>query len=134
ELDGFYRNAAPTVSLPTYPFERERYWIESKTPREVTKVKPLDADADIPRAKAAVSQSAEYGDEWVYDLVWQTKPSAQKLSPAMAAELDENLLHSMSRTPATAELMRVEQLMELVMPTYATYILQAFREAGLSIL
>ncbi len=58
------------VSLPTYPFERQRYWIEPGG-------KVLASKA----AEAAPSADAPQGEQWFHRRVWKQLP-AEKLAPA----------------------------------------------------
>jgi acyl transferase domain-containing protein/acyl carrier protein len=52
------------LALPTYPFQRERYWVDAPATGGDT-------------AAAAVSRgAAEYRRDWIYDVDWQTAPAA----------------------------------------------------------
>jgi acyl transferase domain-containing protein/SAM-dependent methyltransferase/NADP-dependent 3-hydroxy acid dehydrogenase YdfG len=122
DMSGLYRDVANTVSLPTYPFERERYWLDSANSgknerRDSARRVELKLSADI--------------DEWIYDLVWEPKPLSRKIPQMSTAGLDQ-LIGPMSITPVTPELMRVEHLTAAAMPIYATYIVQALQQMGLS--
>lgn len=67
DMSGFYRDEARTISLPTYPFEKERYWLDSESDR--------DANRRIaPRAESARLPGEVADDEWIYDLSWEPKP------------------------------------------------------------
>ncbi len=136
DLSGFYRDAAAnTVSLPTYPFERERYWLDSENDgKSGHRHSERETELKQPAGDAAPNQQADDSagtDEWIYDLVWEAKPLSRKASLLSAVGLDE-LIGGTSAIPATPDLMRVEELTAAAMPVYATYIMQALHEAGLS--
>jgi len=58
------------VSLPTYPFERERYWVEPE--------READAAATEIRAEAEARRAPE---DWFYVPVWRQTPPAEFLQP-----------------------------------------------------
>jgi len=131
DLESLYDPNSGTVALPTYPFERERYWIEpeeswGRLERKTPGASVATVDADGKAAEDSVESAAE---EWVYDLVWEPKPLARKLSKSTAEKLDNDLLRKIALTPATPELMRLERAMTAVTPVYASYVLQALRRA-----
>lgn len=114
---------AITVSLPTYPFERERYWIaganESKRDR-------ISNSINVESSQPLVTGADSKTDDWLYDLVWEPKPLRRE--PGL--DLDE-LDDTDSEAPATDELARIARLNSASSPIYASYALQALRECGL---
>jgi SAM-dependent methyltransferase/short-subunit dehydrogenase/acyl carrier protein len=140
DMDEFSSTAAAnTIPLPTYPFERERYWLDPEhnvqTGRNAgkeslhqdkfvrsTSEAPLNAVADPP---------AVDGDDWIYDLAWTAKPLPHETSRS-TVKLDDELMESVALTPASEELLRVERLMAALKPVYVAYILRALQDAGLS--
>ncbi len=78
------------VPLPTYPFERERYWVAPSTGRT----------AGAPNAENAVTEGRRPPDDWFYAPLWQQAPplpppalSGQRwLVFAHDSEADRNLL------------------------------------------
>ena len=61
EWRGLFAGVTPRkVSAPTYPFKRDRFWVE------------IDPAKRTPRTAIA----SEPWREWLYDLEWQPKPSA----------------------------------------------------------
>ncbi|HYW40567.1 MAG TPA: SDR family NAD(P)-dependent oxidoreductase [Terriglobales bacterium] len=63
------------VSLPTYPFERQRYWIEPG--EKVLASKAAEAALSV----AAPIAEAAQGEQWFHRRVWRKSP-AEKTSPA----------------------------------------------------
>src|SRR6185437_14907829 len=140
EMDEFFSNAgANTISLPTYPFERERYWLD---PEHDLQSRP-DAGEGIGDSSRRSNSSQDASDssladpqiagadDWIYDLVWEPKPLADATSRS-SIRLDKNLMESVAVTPASEELLRVERLMTVLKPVYVGYILRALQDAGLS--
>ncbi len=140
DMDGFSSIAAAnTVALPTYPFERERYWLDPVTEdrskpnagkKNLDQDNPAGSPLDTPYNPTADPRIADV-DKWIYDLVWESKPLSRKTSRS-TARLDDDLIGSLAVTPASEDLVRVERLMSAMKPVYATYILRALQDAGLS--
>jgi acyl transferase domain-containing protein/acyl carrier protein len=53
------------VPLPTYPFERKRYWIE-----------PNEEEVERRRARVRANEKAATPEEWLYVRNWQQRPPA----------------------------------------------------------
>jgi acyl transferase domain-containing protein/predicted O-methyltransferase YrrM len=140
DMDEFSSTAAAnTISLPTYPFERERYWLDPEqnvqSERNAGKEtlhqdKFVRSTSDAP-FNAVADPPAVDGDDWIYDLVWTPKPLPHKASRS-TIRLDTDLMGSVAVTPASEELLRVERLMAALKPVYVAYILRALQDAGLS--
>ncbi len=140
EMDEFPLTAAAnTISLPTYPFERERFWLDPEpdlqfrrdagnTPRHPGSSLRSTPDASL---KLSTDPPMTGIDEWTYDLVWDPKPLPNPISHS-TIRLDKDLMEGVAETPATEELLRVERLMAELKPVYVGYILRAFQGAGLS--
>jgi acyl transferase domain-containing protein/SAM-dependent methyltransferase/acyl carrier protein len=124
DMNAFYRRASNPISLPTYPFEKERYWIDIGTGRG------LGAGAVSGTKHVAIEAGGEESDGWVYDLKWEPKPLVGE-SKKTAAALDEELLAEISLTPASRELIRAAELAGTAMPVYSAFILEAMQSAGL---
>lgn len=117
DMSTFYDHApATTVPLPTYPFERKRYWIESGTDSKLDRASgSISVGGGI--TPSAIMSAEEHG--WLYDLVWEPKTIA-----GAADEAD-------SEMPATDELAEIAKLNAKSAVVYASYALQALRECGL---
>jgi acyl transferase domain-containing protein/thioesterase domain-containing protein/acyl carrier protein len=66
------------VSLPTYPFERQRYWIEPGSKALASK------EAEAAPSAAAPSAEAVQSEQWFHRRVWKKSP-AEKAVPAAHA-------------------------------------------------
>jgi malonyl CoA-acyl carrier protein transacylase len=76
DWSGFYREyLGKKVTLPNYPFQRERYWIEST----VTPYQP--AEIGLPE-----------NQEWCYELEWQQQERREELAPKESPKSLENWL------------------------------------------
>jgi acyl transferase domain-containing protein/SAM-dependent methyltransferase len=129
---------AATVSLPTYPFERERYWLdwssESQVARPTNQGNSLPTDAALPAIDADVSTSdlRNASDEWIYDLAWEPKPLLRQHSDLSTVRLDEKLIESLNCEPLSDELIRIGHGSIVLRPICATVALETLQAAGLS--
>lgn len=57
------------VTLPTYPFQRERHWFKPSSPLAVQPVATGTATARVPPPEA---DAAELPGDWLYELEWKT--------------------------------------------------------------
>lgn len=130
DMSRFYSNVvANSVTLPTYPFERERYWILTE-----------DGDRRLGRSEDIVASMPNNPtddgetslENWIYELAWEPKPLPAVSLTRPAAPMEEEVSEISSVTPASDELARIADLNRSATPVYAAYILQALCEAGLS--
>jgi acyl transferase domain-containing protein/SAM-dependent methyltransferase/acyl carrier protein len=106
-----YNGRHPTkVSLPTYPFERERYWVGA--PREQTSRYPSEADRQ----------------NWFYRVEWNPAPiPTQKVSPA---NLVEELRLAFQHSSAASGLSRYRDLLPVLERVAAAFASRALTEIG----
>ncbi len=98
------------MALPTYPFERERYWVES-----AAKPGPAKGARDSgwgPTAGGVALVRRDDLDSWFYSLTWRKTPAAGLVLPAVAepvgtwvvvgeaGELDAALIAGLERSDA----------------------------------
>ncbi len=81
------------VSLPTYPFQRERHWVETRTQT------PVPAPA---KAQRAADQSSE--PDWLYETIWERQASTESCE-----WLEPSAIPSQARA-WVSELLPTEQL------------------------
>ncbi|MBE9224387.1 SDR family NAD(P)-dependent oxidoreductase [Phormidium sp. LEGE 05292] len=88
DWSGFHRDyPGNKVTLPNYPFQRERYWIESTTT-------PYQASEFV---------SSE-NQEWCYELEWQQQERREELAPKKSSTSPENWLIFADRQGISQEL------------------------------
>jgi acyl carrier protein len=68
------------VALPTYPFQRQRYWIENAGRRPARYTAQTGAQDDLANAL----ESGRVPDDWFYELVWEPKP--QQPTPQLSGD------------------------------------------------
>jgi acyl transferase domain-containing protein/acyl carrier protein len=61
------------TSLPTYPFERQRYWIDSPSTGARVKGRPSE--------KASAERPGPDPREWLYELRWEPRPAVSSQGP-----------------------------------------------------
>jgi len=69
------------VALPTYPFQRQRYWIEGPARRSAQFSKLANAQ-DKNEGAAQAAGAGQVPDDWYYKVVWEPKPFRSALAPA----------------------------------------------------
>ncbi len=117
--ESLYRDeTAATVSLPTYPFERERYWLEERRPTRQS----FQENA----AFRSETNSAADPHDWIYDLVWVPKPLPQRSRVAF----DANLIEQMPVRDAGDDLIHYSGLNARLDPVCTAYIANALKNMG----
>ena len=88
------------VPLPTYPFQRKRYWL-TDLPQQPASQQPISQQPVSQEPAAAEPGSAPNPASWLYELQWRPQPLASRgpASPAAWLVLDEG-------HPQGAELVR----------------------------
>jgi acyl transferase domain-containing protein/ubiquinone/menaquinone biosynthesis C-methylase UbiE len=130
-------HAPNTVSLPTYPFERERYWLDSpaysQPARQTNQENHHQASSLLPVdvVNGPTSHRQSTVDDWVYDLVWEPKPLVRQ-SHLTTIQLDPKLIESLNNQPVDRELIRIGHGTVVLQPICATIALETLQAAGLS--
>lgn len=107
------------VPLPTYPFERQRYWIETGIRR--------------PSAESALRPAGTSGvpDDWFYKLAWEPKPHRSFPQPTPdAAKLATSLSERASALRIEHGLDRYDSLRAELNLVCTDFIVAALRTAG----
>jgi acyl transferase domain-containing protein/SAM-dependent methyltransferase/NAD(P)-dependent dehydrogenase (short-subunit alcohol dehydrogenase family)/acyl carrier protein len=118
DLSRLYGQAvARTVALPTYPFERERYWLEVEgTPS--------------PKRSAIAEKSAEAtaGPEhdWLYEVAWEPVSSDGDESGRMVSVMEKYV-----PAPTSALVLRLGEAGERVQALCASYALRSLTNSGM---
>lgn len=120
DLSAFDREPANTVSLPTYPFERERYWLDLAD-GAVAGERRERSDA-----RALTTGAQDGSDEWVYDLEWDPKP----LPHAATAPFNKRLIDMLPTRESNDELAHYDDLNALLDPVCTVFIADALRQLG----
>lgn len=127
DMSKLYGNAIPRpVVLPTYPFERERYWLE------------IDQDA-LPKSSTltrAPIDSADSGEEhpaendWLYEVAWEPQPirsqSDERDMPQFVSVLEDYVA-----AQASDSVLRIGEASSRLQPLCAALALRSLEELGL---
>ncbi len=113
---------AQTVALPTYPFERGRYWLE---------VEPASLSKPSEPAQPPVGQEKtsrhDPSSEWLYEVAWDSRPLSlgdQESAPLSA------VLEQYEAAPASAAVLRIGEASQRVQALCAAYALRALENLG----
>jgi len=130
---GFDRDyARRRVSLPTYPFQRERYWIPD----------PCQKTAWAPKAAGHLSLHSrntlprpitESEQDWLYEIEWQPKAGLSRLPPTYLPTpeiLASQLLPQMIQFMSPAELTAHDEVLNQLESLSTTYVVNALRNMG----
>ncbi len=119
-------SGARAPSMPTYPFQRERYWIES--------IRPPLPEAWGPSRPAQAAPAPDL-DECLYDVEWREQPAAAAAPAAPAFSLAaaaERLGLHLSEIHDENRLELYDALQPEIDRVCVGYILRAFRKLGWS--
>jgi acyl transferase domain-containing protein/acyl carrier protein len=116
DMGRFYSDVvANTVALPTYPFERERYWISIQENRMNDVISSVSND---------LSENIEVSvEDWIYELVWEPKPLPIRIPTRSAAGMEEETSETSSVAAAGDELARIASLNRAATPSQQTVII-----------
>jgi len=122
------------VPVPTYPFERQRYWIETTGIR-----RPGQHPASAARQGTASDFSTQGGcapDDWFYKIAWEPKPYRSVARVSDGLQADPLLEVAFNRRAAELRIEhgfdRYDQLRTELNAVCAGYITEALRAAGWS--
>jgi len=108
------------VALPTYPFQRSRYWFDGGR-----RSRPVPGTAELPEV------GAEPSDDWLYEVAWKPAPAGAGEGPAMPlASVAEGLRAQLPALAAEQRLELVDRLLPELDALCAAYLRRAFRQLG----
>ena len=120
------------VPLPTYPFERQRYWIETRGSRRPGQHPALATSQDA--SAESLTQGGRAPDDWFYKIIWEPKAYRSSSTGSRGAEMQAQLDASFQQRAAD---LRVEHGFDRYDPlrielntVCADYITEALRAAG----
>ncbi len=122
DWEGFDRGySRRRIPLPTYPFQRQRYWIDTAVRR------PRSLDE-----QAATESKGHPPDDWFYKLEWEPKPLPAPVAwtPETQRQLLDDLTHRAGHLRSEHGFDRYDQLHPELDAVCAVYIANAFRSAG----
>jgi acyl transferase domain-containing protein/SAM-dependent methyltransferase/acyl carrier protein len=124
DFSGFYgKTRVRTVSLPTYPFERERYWLD------VERRIPLEQPVAKQTISVSSADQAEHADNWLYELTWEPRPLPQ--NPAGSGETFSTLIEEVVSPEPNDVVLRVTDAGERIQPICTGYVLKTLQRLGL---
>jgi acyl transferase domain-containing protein/acyl carrier protein len=122
DFSTFYGKArAQTVSLPGYPFERERYWLDVEESTD-SHIASLPSGAEQP----------EVGEDWLYELAWEPRPFAEQTG-ASAGETFSGLLEKAAAAQPTEAVLRVDEAVARLQQICGGYARSILAQLGLKL-
>ena len=86
-----YPSNGTVVKLPSYPWQREKYWIAEQTTHSAAKLLPTPVPSEQGQSAADLS-------DWLYRIVWEPKPRYEQ------ASADERLAYLPASSTIVADL------------------------------
>jgi SAM-dependent methyltransferase/acyl carrier protein len=125
DFDLLYGKAkAQTVSLPSYPFERERYWLNVERPSHFEQLSAIRETASV----ASASQP-DHANDWLYELSWESQPLPG--NPTSSGETFSRLIEEVLSPEPSEAVLRVTEAGSRIQPICAGYVLKALEQLGL---
>jgi acyl transferase domain-containing protein/protein-L-isoaspartate O-methyltransferase len=128
ELSKLYgETVSQTVALPTYPFERERYWLEIDRDA-LPKPSPL-SKAPIDPAENSTGLAAP--NDWLYEVAWEPQPIRPQTvvegnTPQLVSVLEDYVA-----APASDAVLRIGEASSRLQSVCAALALRSLEELGL---
>lgn len=124
DLSQLYGQAvARTVALPTYAFERERYWLEVEQAVSSERSGPVQVPAE-PAGTAGHDPSSE----WFYEIAWEPRPLHSGDQDALSLSA---VLEQYAAAPASEAVLRIGEASQRVQALCARYALRSLENLGL---
>jgi acyl transferase domain-containing protein/acyl carrier protein len=122
EFTAFYGKArAQMVSLPGYPFERERYWLDVE--------KNTDSHTALSPSEAEQPEGAE---DWLYELAWEPRPFPEQTG-GPAGQSFSSLLEEVVPPQPTEPVLRVDEAVTRVQQICGGYARSILAQLGLKL-
>ncbi|MGA9718644.1 MAG: type I polyketide synthase [Acidobacteriaceae bacterium] len=111
DFSTLYGSRVRMVSLPTYPFERERYWFDAE-----------DSDSLVASCVSQTHQP-DRNEDWLYELAWEPRPlSEQSTTQSFSGLLNETA--ALQPTPAVLHVDGAGTRIQEICAGYARTILE----------
>ena len=122
------------VPLPTYPFERQRYWIETAGSRRPGQ--PAASVATNSQSSPDSTQGGKAPDDWFYKIAWEPKPYRSVAPGSDGLKSDPLLDVAFNRRAAELRLEhgfdRYDELRKELNTVCANYVTEALRSTAWS--
>jgi microcystin synthetase protein McyG len=122
------------AELPTYPFERQRYWIDGTTTRRPGSARATAVNP--PETANLATQGGKAPDDWFYKIAWEPKPYRSSAPGSDGLKGDPLLDVAFNRRAAELRMEtgfdRYDALRVEMSAICAAYIVAALRTAGFS--
>ena len=117
------QSVARTVALPTYPFERERYWLEVEPASLPNHPEPAQA-----LAEPAETAGLDPLSDWLYEVTWEPRPrpSGDQEFPRLSEVLEQY-----AAVPASEAVLQIGEATQRVQALCAGYALRSLENLGL---
>ncbi len=125
DLSKLYRQTVTrAVALPTYPFERERYWLE------IEPESPAPSTASGAAASPAESVQPVPPGDWLYEVAWEPRLMPTQ-SPGQKSVRLASVLEEYAAAPPSDDVLRIGEATARLQSICAGYALRSLEELGL---